>query len=399
MKTPLNKYCENFIHGFNKFSLSSIGFENFLLEDLNSFLKSPEIFSLNFKKKKGNGILYGISQAKYRQSFFNKLSSDLKKELIIQKIRHAKLESTLPNLNTLKGIQDIGMGSSVYYLSFLDKDLVLKQRKSIHQKFYTHLLKELNWASFNTTLFENNGIDFEVSDFVSNHTLREYFFNPKELDNTIILYLAQHAALGDFLGKGDRHFENYVLKNNNQVVPIDVSILFWPDNESWILRYAQGGMTEFSWLKRYSNKEEMIEKANFFFEVYDKTRTFLLTQISLIKDLIQEHYKEEKGIYIQYVDNVIMDPTHGYRHKQYYIEGLIESLRLESYKNTLSIMISNNKNVDDFLKMYHFSDQQRPTTFFLIHFFNRSYLLDDLQEEDHPFSDRISIRKKLLSIL
>jgi len=395
----MQAYCQKFIDSFSPYCLPSVGFDNFSLTDLEDFLLLPSHFSLNFRKKKGQGILYGLSHAKLRQSFFNKISFLDRKEAFLKKLLFSELNSFFPSLDTLKEVTDIGMGSSVYRLDFPEKSYVLKQRKSSHQKFYTSLLSELGWASFNTIVFKSNQY-FEISDFVSNHTLRDYFFETQE-SPSLIIQLAKHAALGDFLGKGDRHFENYVLKEG-EIVPIDVSILFWPDNDAWILRYAQGGMTEFSWLKRYP-EDVLVEKAKIFFQTYQDTRSFLETKKSLIQELIKQHYPEDQTVYLDYIERVFLDASHAYRHQQYYIEGIVESLRLESHKQGLKQMITQtpSSQVSDLLKMYYFADENRASTFFLMQFFNREFLLDEifLQQEANAFEKRVVLRNKLKSLL
>jgi len=395
----MQAYCQNFIERFSPYCLPSVGFDNFSLEELQDFLLLPSRFSLNFRKKKGYGILYGLSHARLRQAFFNEISFLDRKEKFCKKLLFSELNSFFPSLESLKEVTDIGMGSSVYRLDFPEKSYVLKQRKSSHQKFYTSLLFELGWAGFNTIVFKSHEY-FEISDFVSNHTLRDYFFEIKE-SPSLIIQLAKHAALGDFLGKGDRHFENYVLKEG-EIVPIDVSILFWPDNDAWILRYAQGGMTEFSWLNRY-DEDVLIKKAKLFFQIYQETRAFLETKKPLIQQLIKKHYLEDQTLYLSYLEGVLSDPTHAYRHQQYYIEGIVESLRLESYKQALKQMITQTpaSQVSDLLKMYHFADEDRASTFFLMQFFNREFLLDQifLQQEANAFEKRVVLRNKLKSLL
>lgn len=395
----MKEYCQNFIDRFSSYCLPSVGFDNFSLEELEDFLWLPSHFSLNFRKKKGQGILYGLSHAKLRQSFFNQLFFSDRKEQFCKKLLFSELNCFFPSLDTLKDVTDIGMGSSVYKLDFFEKSYVLKQRKSSHQKFYTSLLSELGWASFNTMIVKSNQY-FEISDFVSNHTLRDYFFETNE-SPSLLIQLAKHAALGDLLGKGDRHFENYVLKEG-AIVPIDVSILFWPNNDAWVLRYAQGGMTEFSWLKRY-NEDILIEKAKLFFETYQETRSFLETKKPLIQQLIKEHYLEDQALYLAYIEGVFLDSSHAYRHQQYYIEGIVESLRLDTYKQGLKQLMTkpSTSQPSDLLKMYYFADENRATTFFLIDFFNRKFLLDEMliQQEANAFEKRVVLRNELKLLL
>ena len=38
--------------------------------------------------------------------------------------------------------------------------------------------------------------------------------NTNRLNESLVVSLAKHTALGDLLGQGDRHFENYVISDD-----------------------------------------------------------------------------------------------------------------------------------------------------------------------------------------
>ena len=54
----------------------------------------------------------------------------------------------------------------------------------------------------------------------------------KETRQSLLIQSAQQAAIGAILGRGDRHFENYIWYNE-QLYPIDIAHLFYPNNNQW----------------------------------------------------------------------------------------------------------------------------------------------------------------------
>jgi len=68
-------------------------------------------------------------------------------------------------------------------------------------------------------------------------------------------------------GWGDRHHENYIVANGN-ILPIDISYLFWPENDAWLAPYIQAGITEINVVNFAANPDQALTQ---FFDIYFDT--------------------------------------------------------------------------------------------------------------------------------
>ena len=75
----------------------------------------------------------------------------------------------------------------------------------------------------------------------------DYLMSGQSIES-ILPGLARKAAVGDLFGIGDRHFENYMI-HDGHILSVDVSILFWPNNEEWSARYMSAGLYEITALR------------------------------------------------------------------------------------------------------------------------------------------------------
>ena len=108
-------------------------------------------------------------------------------------------------------------------------------------------MAELNWSSFNCVFYSNTFGEWEVSEYLGDLNVNDYLVkHDSNLD--LEASLAKKAALGDILGIGDRHFENYMIRSGD-VFSVDVSIMFWPNNEWWSEKYMKAGLYEVATLE------------------------------------------------------------------------------------------------------------------------------------------------------
>ena len=135
------------------------GFESFEKQDIWMYLDDPMCFSIQFKKEKGQGFLYGMRLASMRRQLFNVLKQKDRINLFFLKIKHLLLLDSLSTflafddfkLDYIKDVKDIGMGHSVYWvLLHTGKEIVLKETDHKHPEFYSTILSQLNFPSISS---------------------------------------------------------------------------------------------------------------------------------------------------------------------------------------------------------------------------------------------------------
>ncbi len=342
------------------------GLEPFTAQDFESYLNSPSQFEFSLKKVRGQHILYGPAHAKARQAFFNELPQDQRCTLLVSKLD----AQNLPNFELID-VQDIGVGHSVYALTLKTPyqghtHWVLKREDLPNQSLFCKLLTTLGWPSYISTHFETPKIRCEFSHFLGTTTLLNHANNPQ-----LEYQLARHAALGDILGRGDRHFNNYMLRDHD-LLPIDISYLFWEGNEDWDRRYIAGGMYEFSMLARYDG-ETLREKTKHFFEVYAETLGFLKAQQPLLEDNILtfsgDHPLQARAK-LTFIQNRLSNITTYFdAQKALYLAALQELQKRQVLKAKLFEKVAHSPEILDqhpLLKMYYLADQDQPSCFFLL---------------------------------
>ena len=361
-------------------------FDNFSVEDVETFLNDDSHFALAFKKAKAKGLLYGFEHVRLRARLINELPDAERLAILSRKINYTGvfLEQ---ELMTLQDIYDIGMGHSVYLLHFPDKKWVLKPRDAKNQLFYCDVLKTLQWPSFEAREIRTSHGTWELSEYLEGDVLGALFQPGACLIGAIEKELAYHAALGDILGRGDRHFENYVVSQGH-LYPIDLSYLFWEDNETWLSRYISGGMAEFSFLGFFIQDPLVFSaKVESFFQHYRQTLDFLNVKKDVLRDIIFTYFsKEDAERAVRFVAERL-DHADAYfdSQKMLYSSALTTYLKRMSYKTQLESL---GKRQMDFLdenprlKMYYLADKGRLSAFFLEEVFGKDEvfrLLDALR--------------------
>ncbi|MFA5880301.1 MAG: hypothetical protein WC860_09080 [Candidatus Margulisiibacteriota bacterium] len=396
----LKEYSLRFIDEFNKFVFTKkFGFIGFDLEDIFNYLFFAANFEFSLNKKKGKNILYGIDHVRLRRDFFNQLPKSIRKKVGLSKLRFSDL---IPHVlhffdfdiklvdfeNYLVDILDLGMAHSIYLLKVKInnqiKGVVIKKKEVDYQMFYTKILTQLGWPSYKTAHYSNDFGNWEFTEFLGAAKSQGILQGKGAVRDPLLEKLAAHAALGDILGHGDRHLENYIYKRGT-LYPIDISFLFWPDNEQWIHSYVLGGVYEFNILAEYQDNPELLkEKIDLFFMIYAKTFAFLIKKKEVIlkeietffskKDVIQE-VERKKNFFLARIDN---SQDYIDKQKQMYLTSFLKCLEKSWYKKNLtklaeeqSALISKN----NLLKMYYLANKDRIASFYLSEKQNKNVLL------------------------
>jgi len=280
----------------NAFSqLTYPGLEPFSQEDVDSFFNQESQFSLALNKVRGKGVLYGFDHVALRRRLVNDLPDEERLTILVAKLRFSGIFSE-EDLQRIVDIRDIGMGHSVYMIQFPDKKWVLKPRDSKNQLFYCDVLTALGWPSFTAKDSRSDKGHWELSEYLEGDVLGSLFHPGACLSRAVETELAAHAALGDVLGRGDRHFENYIVSGGH-IYPIDLSHLFWEDNETWVSRYISGGMAEFSSLGAFTSDAVVFcAKIESFFTTYWQTLQFLRDKKMALLEMISKHFSKDLAI-------------------------------------------------------------------------------------------------------
>ncbi|RAP34123.1 hypothetical protein DID75_00675 [Candidatus Marinamargulisbacteria bacterium SCGC AG-410-N11] len=267
----IKKLINNTLEKSKELALPNLGFDPLSDLDLISFLTNPKQFSLKLNKIKGKGIFYGLDHVSLRQNLLNRLPIQLKNRIIYQKLKFNNLDEKivqLSNIQHIKSCEDIGMGHSVYRVIGKKMSFVVKRVDHINQEFYNKILSILEMPFHNVFTVNTNHGRWEVSDNLGDITLTKFCLESNELSPAIVKQLARHACLGDVFGRGDRHSENYMVKDN-VIYSIDNAFLFYKNNNQWVERYIQGCQSEISIVCNLFNEINCFkENLNIFLEEY-----------------------------------------------------------------------------------------------------------------------------------
>jgi hypothetical protein len=362
------------------------GFELYTQEDINQFFENPKNCSLGFKKKEGQGILYGLELAGLRRQIFNTLPLEKRLTILRQKVRYYILDRFIESFldfqvslqHNLVDVTDIGMGHTVFKLTFSKgSQVVLKQSQHAFEPFYMAVLSLLGLPNFNAQCIQSKQQTWMLSDYIVSKNLTDYL-SVHDMDENFVKKLAKQAAIGDCLGRGDRHFENYIISGvgpNARIYPIDISHLFWPDNEAWVQRYIEGGQSEFCIIS--------LDNMSYFWDTYERMWQNLVDQQDKLIDLIKSFFSHDNAdAYESFVTERLNDTT--YLSKQF---ERVEKSRFvfrdrQELKRKLDYLVQTNPSILDknqYLAMYYHSNHGRMTSFFLIDYFKREILLEKIK--------------------
>lgn len=358
------------------------GLEPFNSHDLLVYLTDDTQFDLELKKEKGKGVLYGFQHTGLRAQVVNGLPDPVRLEILTRKIEATDVfskkrlsEFGVYNAKSFReavvDIQDIGMGHSIYKVDFGSSQWVIKSREQSYQTFFSEFLERCDWPSYRTIPIVNNSGRWDVSEFLGDTTLGLQYRNG-DVDSFLEGQLARHAALGDVMGRGDRHFANYLVFKN-ALYPIDLSYLFWEDNEDWVSRYVSGGMAEFSGLSQYLDDPALLsERMDAFFKEYYDTLEYLKEQHLTILTFIRSFFgpSPETDRRCRFVSDRLDDIDQYFQsQKSRYLDAFQDMVVRLKYKHVLVRIGSRYPGVlaeYPVLKMYYLADKDRLSAFFLV---------------------------------
>ena len=370
----LKNYIFEFIKDFAQYTFSpGFGLEPFVLTDVLGYLIDKTRFNLRLNKKSGNQILYGLDHVKIRRGFINNLAHDFKHKILQDKFVYFGLDKKIKALYGTKqefvylDFEDIGMGHSVYLVTIkfgqqTPQKIVVKNGGLKYQEFFVHLLRKLSWPSYLSMHFEDSLGKWEIMAYIAPDNMNDYL-NQKKISNELIKQLGRHAALGDILGRGDRHLENYIVKAQ-KVFPVDITFLFWEGNETWVEKYISGGAYEVNAVG------DNPAKLNLFFSTYAQAYAELKSKSSHIIEMITRFFNAkdcDTQRKIKYVQSRLQNTQYCARQKASYLKGLAEAQRRQPYKKMLDqIYVKEGGLDDDLLKMYYLANKDRTSSFFLL---------------------------------
>jgi hypothetical protein len=384
---------QKFIKSFKKITFpAKFGFTNFSLKNLQEYFTNPACFELKLKREKGKNILYGLAHIQKRQKLFNNLPTTDQLAIILPKFEHYQLmpkilDFLFPKINTAQlpftqlslKIKDIGMGHSIYLINAKlpnqpAKRCVLKRESVINQSFYIALLNKLGYPSYKSQHINNHTGKWEIMAYLPGKNIAQLALKPhryqRELQQ-IITQLPFYAALGDVLGVGDRHLENYLF-SRRKIYPIDISYLFWQDNELWLEKYILGGLYEINILSCYAdNPAYLAQQQNLFFKQYEQALLFLQKNQDIILKLIQHFFTTDKTDLpnkINFVTSRLLSPKDYFqRQKTRYLACFQQSLIKQKAKQKLEQEVKINPKIlqDPWLKMYYYANKDRLACFYL----------------------------------
>jgi len=396
MFQEITQNSQEIIQHLQQISFANLdGFETLHIEDVYRYFLSHDMLSISLKRDRGKGLLYGLEHVIYRRQFMNGLSQKTRLFIIENKLSTLGLSDILKKecVGNLYDIQDVGMGNSVFVMAFEktggnNRSIILKKKESDFQVFYCKLLTVLGWPSYTTFTISTPFGEWEVSDYFEVGNLNQSISSIHEISHLEQL-LSKHAALGDVLGRGDRHVENYLY--DKTLLPIDVSYLFYKDNHEWTYRYIAGGVYELSILQRYKNDLDLLKSHMArYWNHYWQTLLYIKSHEKLILDQIESFFQsEKKQTYMAYIVENLHNPE-GFlkKTKEECQRAFIDLLNRVVYKESLDKLVKQGVQVGDELYMYWMAHQKRLSTFLHI----------ELRDADKIFMKIQQLSKQYLGV-
>ena len=344
------------LNAFKKISIHN-RLDPFFEEDIECYYEDPDEFSLVLKRSKTELSLYGSKHVSLRQSFFNELTIDQRRQLFLSKLKSANVyEWVITQLkikfSDILDVVDIGKGRSIYKICLKNNAFVIKEKTNNSQFIFNQVAEKFQMPAPKSFFLESTDKFWELTEFLDD---QEVFHEKKE---ALVGICAKSAAFGDFIELGDRHFENYISRDHD-LVAIDVTHLMDDDNEHWTKKYVAGGLYEVCILQYYVNDLPSFKyNVETFFNAYFHHAKHLF---ELKKD-IKPDEKTLKQIKKHWVDlNQFIQHMH-----HIYNESLVEMFDRICYKSLLETLVKKNIELEEYpeLKMYYLADQGRISTFF-----------------------------------
>ena len=360
------------------------GFLLFQEEDVERYFNDANQFALALPKETGKGYLYGLELVQLRRSIFNQLSQKQRCDVFRSKLTYGGLGEGLAtwlntkscNLGELSDCFDIGMGHSVYRLLFSSGySCVVKACDENYMAFYAEILAVFNLPFIETVECRYEDGLWQFSDYVEGEHVSQCLLQDRVTDD-IVIQLAQQACLGDVLGRGDRHLENYLLAEN-AIYPLDITYMFWPDNEEWVDRYIKGGQSECCLVQFYPKYEDL------FWSSYECMYESIKQSLPALKQVIQTFFSGDTfETACAFVDQRLHAKEYVSQRRSQSKQALDVYAQRWTYKKALADYIEHRsgKDIDPLLWMYYYANKDRLTAFFLIEYMQRDYLFDVLKD-------------------
>ena len=376
----IGRHLIHLVDEFNTYTFpAGFGFDPFSVADVVAYLSSEDHYNLSLRKVRGKGILYGTIHAKLRRRFFNDLPIETRVAVIMPKLKHFKIDRHLRDFVGMRSqvpildVEDIGMGHSVYRLTTPHGDLVVKQEDVPNQQFYMEFQRALGYPWFRSKHYIGQRT-WELTDYLGNSNLNEVLVAGAVPNWThLIDQLAGHAAMGDVLGREDRHFENYVVQGPS-ILPVDTSMLFGDGNEVWSERYIAGGLYEICVLGQFRNEPRLFrDYFTQFRNAYMSQLKQLMERRSQIETLIGEFFDEDpiNSHRCRYVRERLENLAYPDAQFERYRSALEEMMMRRVVKQAISDRVSVDPSIlarSPILKMYYLADQGRVSTLFLLEY-------------------------------
>jgi len=350
----------------------------FTAADCMAYLQSAKQFDFAFNRSKGSRTLYGVPHALARQSFINDLPRAVIFPVLQRKLKALGLDQMIQafcgdkNAPKVTHFSDIGMAHTVLEVTLETRNqaIVIKKSESDHGMFYQKILGMLGYPSYYIQCFESeDGGHWEFAEKIDGDSAMRFLLN-RPLSAPLFRQLAQHAAIGDVLGRGDRHLENYVVADD-RLFPIDISTLFLADNAEWVSRYVAGGLYEICPVIRLINDPGLLEESLvLFFETYRETLKLMAKKRHQILDEISDFFGPDLAETLRYRDYVTaqLDTDPGIA-EQRYRAGIKVMIQRHPFKVMLEQIYADSPDrvrKDDLLFMYALANTRRFAHFFLI---------------------------------
>ena len=344
------------IQAFNKVSINN-RIDPFFEDDIAIYFETPDEFTLDLKRSRSNLSLYGAEHVRIRQAFFNQLPIQNRRELFLEKINAVGITDWIEvclqcSINEIQDVYDIGKARSIYKIIFKNKpSFVIKEKSNNNQFIFNEIAAAFKMPSPQSFYKEINKRFWELTEFLDD---QEVFHSKKE---DLIEIYAKAAAFGDFIGLGDRHFENYISRENS-LVAIDVSHLMEKDNEHWTKKYIAGGLYEVCILQFYAKDQDVFKTiASRFFKAYYDHSNYCFEK----KDNI-DSFPLSDMIHSQWVSsNQFVQHMFSIYHQS--LNNMIDRI---CYKQLLQQIVEQSDILDLYqeLKMFYLADLDRISTFF-----------------------------------
>lgn len=349
--------------------------ENFDLMTTIEHIISPEIFSLSLNRIDKTKSLYGIEHVRLRQKIWNTLPKNTQIKWFNNKLEFEKIKYQMTRLlgrpskadPEIVAVKDIGKAHTIYKLDVIQSEkaysYVLKKEWANVQRFFEAVCIIFGKAMIASYPIFTKDKAYTLLNYVPGVPLHKIKWS--EIDSEkMIDECAFQAAIGDCLGRGDRHFENYLWAKDN-LYPIDITYMFDDKHHHWLYTYTAGGMYEInSVYNLFHTAQDKRDALNVFKQAYVHWFTKIQDRQSELKRLIQAYFPGQFEQYITYITDAFKKAD---MFLDIYDKGIIEYDTRLKWRKRLEGLISKSPIIlehEPLFKMMHFAHEDRPIAFY-----------------------------------